>query len=249
MTYTEARAQLDAIAERLAAGEKAAEDAESKYSDMLMGSLTGRVKARRDSAKSAELDQLRDAALAARDATERDKLLLAIQADNTRAALLAELKPAALAILAKYNGKPYGPKTADKISDAMKEATGYRMRISHEYSRSRVDFYPATGYHWPTGFDRDLTISYFDRNPDGDRRPILTADNKIDTTSAAAFTGYNADAIDAPEKRADEIRAALAALNEAAAAYNAAVGAYNALLPTKGKRAGDRVYPPHRPID
>lgn len=249
MTYKEARAQLDAIAARLAAGEKAAEDAEIKYCDLIAGSFSERIKARQDPEKAAELDRRRDAAKAAQEATERDKLLLAIQADNTRAALLAELKPAALAILAKYNGKPYGPKTADKISDALKEATGYRMRIYHEYSRSRIDFYPATGYHWPTGYNRDLCIDYYDRNPDGDGKPLLTADNKIDTTGAAALADRSTRSTDDPEKRADEIRAALAALNEAATAYNAAADAYNALLPTNGKRAQDRAYPPHRPID
>ena len=51
--------------------------------------------------------------------------------------------PVALEILSKYNGKPYGTKTKQKISDEIKEKTNCRFYISSRYGSDSFDIYPS----------------------------------------------------------------------------------------------------------
>ena len=52
-------------------------------------------------------------------------LVLKLQHYNLQVAALEELKPVIIQILEKYQNKPYGPKTKDKIRNEFKELTGF----------------------------------------------------------------------------------------------------------------------------
>ena len=75
--------------------------------------------------------------------TERKQdlqIALKILQNNAKIALFNEVMPVALEILSKYNGKPYGVKTKQKISDEIKEKTNCRFYISSRYD---LDIYPS----------------------------------------------------------------------------------------------------------
>ena len=71
------------------------------------------------------------------------KITLKILQNNAKIALFTEVMPVALKILSKYNGKPYGTKTKQKISDEVKEKTNCRFYISSRYSFDEFDIYPS----------------------------------------------------------------------------------------------------------
>lgn len=77
--------------------------------------------------------------------TERKQdlqIALKILQNNAKIALFNEVMPVALEILAKYNGKPYGTKTKQKISDEVKEKTNCCFYISPHYGSDSFNIYP-----------------------------------------------------------------------------------------------------------
>ena len=61
------------------------------------------------------------------------KITRYILKNNAKIALFNEVIPIALKILKKYNGKPYGEKTRQKICDEVKEKTNCRFYIGSRY--------------------------------------------------------------------------------------------------------------------
>ena len=70
------------------------------------------------------------------------QITLKILQNNAKIALFNEVMPVALEVLSKYNGKPYGPKTKQKISDEIKEKTNCRFYISSRYGSDLFNIYP-----------------------------------------------------------------------------------------------------------
>ena len=70
------------------------------------------------------------------------QIALKILQNNAKIALFNEVIPVALEILSKYNGKPYGTKTRQKISDEVKEKTNCRFYISSRYGSDSFNIYP-----------------------------------------------------------------------------------------------------------
>ena len=70
------------------------------------------------------------------------QITLKILQNNAKIALFNEVMPVALEILSKYNGKPYGTKTRQKISDEVKEKTNCRFYISSRYGSDSFNIYP-----------------------------------------------------------------------------------------------------------
>ena len=70
------------------------------------------------------------------------QITLKILQNNAKIALFNEVMPVALEILSKYNGKPYGTKTKQKISDEVKEKTNCRFYISSRYDSDSFNIYP-----------------------------------------------------------------------------------------------------------
>lgn len=74
------------------------------------------------------------------------KIKLCFLKNNAKIALFHEVMPAALDVFHKYEGKSYGPKTEDKISNEICEKTGCRVYISQEWGNQKYNLTP-TGEH------------------------------------------------------------------------------------------------------
>ena len=120
---------------------------------------------------------------AARKAVENDlvkvseekkdlQITIKILKSNARIALFNEVLPVALEILAKYAGKPYGEKTKQKISDAVKEKTNCLFYISSRWDSHSFDLYPVDV------FGNDYNISCGTKYANGSQKQLLI-DNKI----------------------------------------------------------------------
>ncbi len=226
MMYKDAKAAWDQAKEREAA-------AQTDY-DKTNAAHTAAIRARWDEKKSgnlnpdrAELDEIENRLIEQNNALTVAKIESALYRDNAKAALLAELKSAALEILEKYNGKPYGEKTSRKISDEMKAKTGFYMSLYQQYSSSEIHFY----YGSPCGpFGSDnLEIGYY-KGTEGNR-PILE-ENKIRLDSFDALRPTHGEkTTEDPAARTAEIFVAYKEAEAAQAAWEAARNKYNHLIP------------------
>lgn len=70
------------------------------------------------------------------------QITIKILNSNAKIALFNETIPIALEVLAKYNNKPYGPKTEQKIIDEIKEKTKCGFYISVRYSSQEYHIFP-----------------------------------------------------------------------------------------------------------
>ena len=61
---------------------------------------------------------------------------------NAKIALYNEVMPEVLEVLAKYKNKPYGPKTEEKIKDAIKEKTNCSFYINARYGSQTYNIMP-----------------------------------------------------------------------------------------------------------
>lgn len=100
------------------------------------------------------------------------KITMEILKNNAKVALFNDVLPVALEILKKYNGKPYGEKTREKIAEEVKAATNCRFYISSRWGSHSFDVYPANS------FGNDYNISCGTEYKDGNKKPLLI-DNKI----------------------------------------------------------------------
>lgn len=96
------------------------------------------------------------------------QIALKILQNNAKIALFNEVMPVALEVLSKYNGKPYGTKTKQKISDEIKEKTNCHFYISSRYGFDSFDIYPSE-----VGNEYNITAC-----TNGSQKQILI-DNKI----------------------------------------------------------------------
>ena len=99
------------------------------------------------------------------------QITLKILQNNAKIALFNEVMPVALEVLSKYNGKPYGTKTKQKISDEVKEKTNCRFYISSRYDSDSFDIYPSDA-------SNEYNISCGTDYTNGSHKQILI-DNKI----------------------------------------------------------------------
>ena len=99
------------------------------------------------------------------------QITLKILQNNAKIALFNEVMPVALEVLSKYNGKPYGTKTKQKISDEIKEKTNCRFYISSRYDSDSFDIYPSDA-------SNEYNISCGTDYTNGSHKQILI-DNKI----------------------------------------------------------------------
>lgn len=96
--------------------------------------------------------------------------------NNAKRALYVETIPAIIETLEKYNNKPYGEKTRDKISDEIKTITGCRCYVRNSYSDSEITIYPAA-----YGYDIKLYTKDI---------KILNSENKIQAPTAEQIKLY-----------------------------------------------------------
>lgn len=158
---------------------------------------------------------------------KRDKLRAEILHENLKAAIFETLKPIIWETLKKYNGKPYGDKTREKIAEETKTACGYRIYFTERYGNGEIKAYSAN-------YDaRDIAI-YAHKVPlfSGELKNRLREPSEEE--KAAFSVAYERARYTEPaeiDAAIDKIIAAHKAAEEAEKAYNAAVARYNDLRP------------------
>lgn len=165
------------------------------------------------------------------------KIENAILHDNARRAYAADVLPVVFDILKKYDGKPYGEKTRDKMRDELKTAKSCAFYISREYSRDELHLVPlddrgySDGSMWRYG-DFEFSTSW------ADGTPRLLNDNKINGKIAPDELRLQncGEYVENVPERVEQIKRAYAAALAAENAAKIAEKAYNALLPSQRLR-------------
>lgn len=154
------------------------------------------IKKRHEKMKTVENDIVR-----LEEKKEDLQITIKILNNNAKIALFNETLPTVLEVLSKYKGKPYGPKTKQKIRDEIKEKTSCDFYISSIYSSQE--------YHiFPLEFRRnDYNIVCGTKYIDGKQKKLLD-DNKIQVLELKDITLYysSKEYIDNIPKRIKELK-------------------------------------------
>lgn len=126
-------------------------------------------------------------------------LLNKILTDNARRSAVAYLLPIFSEIIAKYRGKQYGQKTKEKISEEMRERTGFRVYIYANSYSQEIHFYD--NYFGYTNTKLELYLMNHDY--------ILVDSNRItDFNAENARLSYCKPYCEEPLQRLEEIKQA-----------------------------------------
>lgn len=162
---------------------------------------------------------------------------LKIRHDNTRRMIYDATIPAVLDILKKWNGKPYGEKTKQKISDEMKTRFNCALYLSNQYG-GKIDLVPLNGEGYTNyNFKYDEFDIFTRYNSDGQQVHILN-DNRINgAITANDIYLCDCPAIVAdPAARAAEILAEFAELKRKQEQLEHEITKFNNLLPSSIER-------------
>lgn len=151
------------------------------------------------------------------DEIQHLEVLERILQNNANAARTAEALPIICGVWKKYNGKKYGPKTADKIREEL-HAAGYSAYFEHGYILNFEEL-DANGY---THCNR-LSIYGLYCNK------VITDENTIDAAGLDCLKS-NYIYIENPEERAAAIIAKAAEVKKAYEAAAAIASEYNELI-------------------
>lgn len=162
------------------------------------------------------------------------KIKLEILKDNAAQAFFAETINTICDIWNKYEGKPHGEKTAQKIRDELKAATGYYIYINNRYDDACINISVAYGTYAP--FQRLEFVPIWN----GQKQPATDNNNKIVKITAENMRVYNCGAyVENINEHLKALKKAFKAAQDAEKALENAVSAYNAL--TRGNiQHGDR---------
>lgn len=111
------------------------------------------------------------------------QITIKILNSNAKIALYNDALPVILEVLAKYNNKPYGPKTEQKIKDEIKEKTKCGFYISNRYSSQEYHIFPLE-FNGNT-YDIECGTKYID----GKKKNLLD-ENKIQVLELNDLTIY-----------------------------------------------------------
>lgn len=158
-------------------------------------------------------------------------LIKLIYQHNARLVFFSENLPLVLDILKKYEGKPYGKKTAEKISDEVLAATGCKFTIHTGYfmSENYYELYKEKdGYY---KYNRlNFTAGY---NEHFDLKPLLI-DNKIAIYEPEQYILRDEKGryIEDPEQQAEELKKAYKQVEDLYKSTSKAMDAFNELTVT-----------------
>lgn len=136
------------------------------------------IKERHEKMKTVENELLR-----LEEKKEDLQITIKILNSNAKIALFNEVMPQVLEILAKYNNKPYGPKTEQKIKDEIKEKIKCGFYISSRYSSQEYNIFPLD-FNGNT-YDIECGTKYIE----GKQKKLLD-DNKIQVPELNDLTLY-----------------------------------------------------------
>lgn len=129
------------------------------------------------------------------------QIAIKILQNNAKLALFNDVMPVALEVLAKHKGKPYGPKTKEKIRDEIIEKKNCAFYISSSYG---TQVYMIS----PMGFSGNTyTIECGSKCIDGKQKKLLDG-NKIQALELSDITVYytSVEYIDDIPKRIEELK-------------------------------------------
>lgn len=157
---------------------------------------------------------------------------LKIRHDNTRRMIYDATIPAVLDILKKWNGKPYGEKTKQKISDEMKARFNCALYLSNQYG-GKIDLVPLNGEGYTNFNFKYDEFDIYTRYKDGQQIHVLN-DNKINgaITEDDIYLSNCPAIVADPVARAAEIIAAFTDLKRKQEQFEHEVKQFNALLPS-----------------
>lgn len=167
---------------------------------------------------------------------EQIKIELEIMRDNAAQALLNETIGTICEIWNKYEKKPHGEKTAEKIRAEIKAATGYRVYIGNKWEDARITLY----------IDRESRAPFYDiefypKWNGSEKQPATDNNNKIVRMIPENFRVYCCgDYVENVTEHAEKIREAHKAAKDAEKALENAISEYNALTRGKINRASTR---------
>lgn len=172
-----------------------------------------------------------------RGEVQRLEIVAAILRDNARREIFNAAAPVIVETLKKYAGRPYGPKTSEKIKQEIKDRAGVNFWITGGRYRD-AHFIPARpdGYNDPR-YNCDDFSFHIARPADArtcDPWPaFLDADNKITPPASADALRLEscAEYCQDPASRAAEIIEAHKAAAAAAKAAGEAVAKFNNMIP------------------
>ena len=129
------------------------------------------------------------------------QITIKILNSNAKIALFNETIPVVLEVLEKYNNKPYGPKTEQKIRDEIKEKTNCSFYISDRYSSQEYHIIPLEFSN------NDYNIECGTKYIEGKNKKLLD-DNKIQVPELNDLTLYytSKEYIDNIPKRIKELK-------------------------------------------
>ena len=161
------------------------------------------------------------------------KIKIEILKENAKQALFSENIGIICEIWNKYEGKPHGEKTAQKIRDEISSATGQRVYIGNKWDDANITIYPNRARY---GDEITITPIW-----NGEKQPALNNNNKIVKLTPenlrVSYCGEYVENIDEHIKQLHEAHAgALTALET----YRAAIDKYNALTRGNMAHASDR---------
>lgn len=174
------------------------------------------AKAKYKEAEARYMEELRN--------NETQAIKIQILSDNAKQAFFAENIGKICEIWNSYEGKPHGEKTAAKIRDELKAATGLYISVGNKWGDANIKIY--------SGYSNNMPFSDMEIIPiwNGAKNPAIDNNNKILPLSADALRvyncGYYVDDIGAHMKA---LRAAHKAAQKAEEAYKNAVSKYNEL--------------------
>ena len=162
---------------------------------------------------------------------------LKIRHDNLRRTIYNATLPAVLDILKKWNGKPYGEKTKQKISDEMKAQYNCALYLSNQYG-GKIDLVPLNGEGYTNyNFKYDEFDIFTRYNKDGQQIHVLN-DNRINGAIRAAdiYLSNCPEIVPDPAARAAEILAAFTELKRKQDQFEREITQFNNLLPSSIER-------------
>lgn len=154
---------------------------------------------------------------------ETAKKIGLILKNNYNHRLAADVLPALVEVLKKYNGKKYGEKTREKIGEEFQAMTGCGLYLERATFSRYCNH--AHIYEMRDGYKRGEEIEFFTANA-----YIIINDNIIQAQPADAFKLYDySEYIENPAERVAELAEKKKELDDMRNAFNKAVDAYNAL--------------------
>lgn len=161
------------------------------------------------------------------------KIKIEILKENAKQALFSENIATICDIWNKYENKPHGEKTAQKIRDELKAATGHRVYIGNKWDDAHITIYPGASLH----ADEINICPIWNGN---EKQPALINNKVVKIAAENMRVCYCSEYVENIDDHVNALKEAHAGAIAALEEYRAAIDKYNALTRGNMARASDR---------